>query len=535
MKRILSFILSLMLLFSLAACADTPDPGVPGDPEGTQTPPETESTAPDKADPAPDAPPAEPAPARLTLLKGREQLQEWSEGVSLCAAGWETLKLDAETAAAYPALAAPLDAYNAQAAEDGRSFMEDNREWAGELYDVNPEYFYGINQHESYAVQRADGQILSIRGDWNSYTGGAHPNYGVFAINLDPESGRTLTLGDVLTSTDGLHGLLEEALRAKYPDEPFPSLPEMLAEYTDADFTWTMGYQGLTVYFSPYEIAAYASGLLEVTFWFDEHPELFRPDYLELPAGGYAFALPLASLVELDLDPADGKRDLLEVYTMPVDEYGTLELVISINGRALHDAELYAYEMSPWLVQTTDACYLYMDTTSDNDYNTLAVYQLDPGGARLVDYLHGCGFHSVWFDDEGEYGTVREVVFTDPTAFVLDSRIEILGTMTGTRLYAVDGASGLPVTADEAYAISADHLPLTTLRPITVTVEGKAAELPAGTELHFLRTDGETYVDMALADGSECRIMAARSDEGWGWQVNGISEWDCFDGLLYAG
>ena len=51
--------------------------------------------------------------------------------------------------------------------------------------------------------------------------------------------------------------------------------------------------------------------------------------------------------------------------------------------------------------------------------------------------------------------------------------------------------------------------------------------------MNFLRTDGETYTDMRMDDGRECRVEVEYN--GWGRMVNGISEYDAFDGILYAG
>ena len=58
-------------------------------------------------------------------------------------------------------------------------------------------------------------------------------------------------------------------------------------------------------------------------------------------------------------------------------------------------------------------------------------------------------------------------------------------------------------------------------------------EVPAGTEFHFLRTDNESYVDMKMDDGRDCRVHV--EFDGWERTVNGISEYDAFDGILYAG
>ena len=57
--------------------------------------------------------------------------------------------------------------------------------------------------------------------------------------------------------------------------------------------------------------------------------------------------------------------------------------------------------------------------------------------------------------------------------------------------------------------------------------------VPAVTEFYALRTDGETYMDFSMTDGSECRIEIDTSD--YPNRINGISEEECFEGIMYAG
>ena len=62
---------------------------------------------------------------------------------------------------------------------------------------------------------------------------------------------------------------------------------EYLDNFTQQDLNWTMGYQGISFQFNPYMIAPYASGMQEVTVWFEEEPELFVESYTQVPEKGY--------------------------------------------------------------------------------------------------------------------------------------------------------------------------------------------------------------------------------------------------------
>ena len=539
MRRIVSILLSFALLCSVSACSEAQTQPLPDTPH-IQTQPEQEHTGnpinpSDIIEPT-ESPSETDSPAQLTVLIGSAGLSEWSEGVPLCTSNWQTLALDTEDARRYPALADSLRKLNEESAEWGASFMTDNLPYAQELLHDRNEFFYGLTYSDEYTVQRADEVILSIRGEQSDYTGGVHPNYGVYGLNLNPKTGKRVQLSEILTTTEGLPDILADKILAKYPDEPFPSLQEMLADYREEDYSWTVNYQGLTFYFSPYEIASYAAGLLTVTIWFDEAPELFREEYLNAPETGYAMALPIGYPVELDLDPADNVRDEISI-TFLTDEYDIMRPTLICNDVRLYDEEYYCYQMWPYLVRTQGKNYIYLEGTMENDYRTLNIYALNSGEIRLVGRIEGSGFHSVWYENEGQWGTSRTEVFTAPGHFVLDTRLDMLGTMTGTNLYHVNAADGMPVKEQPFYTLPEDRSPLTTLVSLEVNIlpDLTPETLEPGTQLWFLRTDGRDYVDMLLADGRECRVTVESGPEGWERYINGIAEWDCFDGLLYAG
>ena len=529
MKRIISILLAAVLLLSAAACSregtDVPMPDTT--PTPTAEPPAT-------AEPEPSLPPEE----GLELLSVRiatESAAEWAEYVPLCQAVWSVMVLGEESAARYPELAKVMERNNAASRKYGEEFVGENLEWAREMA-AESEYFYGLTWKDKYLVQRADEHILSIRGDWGAYTGGVHPNYGVYGMNIDPESGKDLLLSDILTETDGLTDILASKLLEKYPDVYLDSLPEMLADYELENYSWTLNYQGLTFYFSPYEIASYAAGLLTVTVWFDEAPELFREEYMEAPERGYSVAMPLASAVEFDLNEADGKRDEISVQYMQLDGTGLLRATIVKNGAQLEDTENFAYEFVSYLVHLDGKSYLYLEGVSENDYRSLSIYDLNGDEIHLVGCVYGSGFNRSFYE-EGEYGGYYADLFNDPENFKLSTRLHVLGTMSGVQTCRVNPDYGMPEAVTDYYDLSGNPRLLVSKLPLEVEMlsEGTREELSAGTEFRMLRTDGETYMDMALEDGRECRITLSRDDDTWNWLINGVSEWDCFEDLFYAG
>lgn len=532
MKRMISLLIVLAFLLSAAACSRKGNDIA--EPDNTPAPSAKPTPSPEPEPPEPAEPP-EDTLELLSIMTAADNSQEWGEDVLLCQATWHLLKLGEESALLYPELAAVLDKNNAFSREHGESFVDESLEWAQEMA-ADREYFYSFTWTDEYTVQRADEHILSVRGDWSSYTGGAHPNYGVYGMNLDPESGEDVLLTDILTETDGLTDILIKKIREKYPDEPFDSLPEMLADYELENYSWTLSYQGLTFYFSPYEIASYAAGLLTVTIWFDEAPELFREEYMETPEQGYAVALPLAHPVEFDLDEVDGKRDEISVSYMSVDGTGLLQPAIGKNDALMEDADGYAYEMRPYLVHIDGKNYIYLEGVVENAYKTLSVYDLNGDEICLAGRVYGSGFKRGLYED-GEYGGYYIDVFNDPENFVLSTVMHVLGTVNGTKACGVNPEDGMPAAKTEYYDLSASMRRLISKLPLEVGIlpDGTREELPAGTMLRMLRTDGETYMDLELEDGRECRLVLERNPDTWEWLINGISEWDCFEDLLYAG
>ena len=488
----------------------------------------------------------------LQVMIADNYLDEWSESetgiwdesvIRLCSSSWQSIVLGEESREKYPKLAEQLDQRNEENRVIYQNFMEQNVSLAKEHYTDTPEYFYEYSSNSSYSVQRADNLILSIREDGNEYTGGAHGMYGVWGINYDPATGEELPLADVCIKVEELPAILSQKVIENYADEyeTFESLQSILETYKPEDYNWTMGYQGITFYFNPYEIASYAMGIIKVTLWFDENPELFNEKFFEKPNTGYVMDLPLNDEVEIDLN--NGRKDKLRVSayyeTAEDEEYGVRHLCVTLNDISYQEEEYYGYDFYPSLVCVNgpekEQYFLYVQEIAENDYSSISIYDLNGEEIKLKDRLSGVGFCGVWDEDAGEYGTYYNCVFGNPQEFELGTRMEILGTWTGERLYSIDPEKGIPKPATEYFTISNGWNPTVSQIPLEVTMlpEETKEELPAGTEFYFIRTDGESYVDARLPDGRECRIMVEFED--YMQTINGVDQWECFENLMYAG
>jgi len=529
LKRLFSALLTLVLLISLTACGNkdaAPAPQAPANSQMTESP--TPEPPPEKApEPVPEP---TPTVVPLRIMKGPVSYDEWDENYrALCTATCENLALQSD----FPALSSALDQLNTDQSEAAFSFTQEWLPDAKEFLTQNPDFFGGFTYESAYTVQRADSLILSLREDFSSYTGGVHGYYGVLGYNFDTATGAPLTLEDVLTNTEGLDKIIAERIRAKYAFEPFPSLDEMLAEYAPEDYIWTLGYQGITFYFNPYEIASYAAGLLTATVWFDELPELFREEYMVTPEGGYAVGLPTYHDLDVDLDPADGARDALSVWTQEV-EYGSMHLVICLNGQEFVDESWSAYYITPYLVSLGGEFCLIAEGSAENDYCSMYIYSLSGSAPNLTAALSNNSFLSHWQPEAGNDGVYYTEILNDPTGFTLGSKCDLLGTKTAYRSYRFAPGGALIPLAD-AYDLKKDLDPIVSTAALDVTLlpQNTVETVPAGTAFRFLRTDNESYVDLVMPDGQECRIVIEYLD--WTPSINGVPEWDCFENLMYAG
>lgn len=312
---------------------------------------------------------------QLSLYLTEGYQEEWEEDfTSLCHVSWQELMLSEEEAKKYPELAEALKERNETSAGYYQEALEELLPMAREACGLDAEFFSPFFQESTLTVQRADELIVSIREDFSDYSGGVHGMYGVYGINYDTATGEVLELTDILKDITPLPWILAEKIRTVYGDEyeTYESLQEDLAqEYEPEEYHWTMGYQGITFYFLPYEITSYAEGMLRVTLWFDEFPELIKEAYTMMPENGYAMAMPIGHEIDVDLNPADDRKDRIVVSSFSETEeeqtYGIEWLRIGKNDTWYKATEGYGYQFTPiWFVRKSRGRYdiLFMQKLS---------------------------------------------------------------------------------------------------------------------------------------------------------------------------
>lgn len=469
----------------------------------------------------------------LNVMKTTLSREEHEDSKLICSAIYDSIRLSDEDTVRYPELAKAL----AEMTQEDIVRMEESAMYMKDLYGEGaPGTVTHFSDEEMFYVQRADSQILSIRDEFYAYSGGAHPTYGVFGYNFDTQTGKKLELDDVVTDFNQMMELVEQKLYAVYDKEMFYSnVEEYFDNFSQQDLNWTMGYQGISFQFNPYMIAPYASGMQEVTVWFEEAPELIVERYTQVPEKGYVVSVPLGREYEFDRDDSDGWADLISASAESSNGYAYDKLTITLNGNTYADTDICLYEMTPYLACTgvpgSANYYLYVYGGIE-DGHKMYMYDLNQNEVKRLNVNENVFFPGDWYSGvEKDYEVYYDPVFTDPTNFTMQSKMWTLGLFLGEKEYHVDPETGMMQGKKTSYSIPEYTWPITSKVPLELEAlaAGETVDFPAGSIFHYKRTDDVSYVDVYSEDGDEYRIKIDTTGDDT--TVNGMSVEECFDGV----
>lgn len=441
----------------------------------------------------------------------------------------------------YPALEEAVAQYNTETEQNWITSMNDLKSWAREDYDaaVAEGYeFYGpyVSEDEMY-ITRADDKALSAVTTNYWYSGGAHGMSGFSAVNFDTQTGRKLAIEDVIADTNALPNVLATEMLEQYPhlattvqDMWSMSLEDYLASYLTPEevdditpeFTWTLGYEGVTFYFGAYEIGSYADGNQVVVLTYNKYPELFNKEYFTSVTQDYAVRIAPFWYGEegfTDIN-SDGVMDVINVdgdYAAEFEMYSSLN--VTVNGNTYRH-EAYYYELTSYLVKANGNTYIYVERVGNSDFRTVSVFKITESSVEYVGDVDG---GIVDLNNSADFG--------------LTKRFDMLSTFWCIAKCYV-GDDGMPVEKAGAYEIMGEGTITSTVEITAELVDengnllGESKAFPAGTIYDFERTDGMTYVDMLTNDGSRCRLYTTNQ---WPPTVNGMDAQNCFEMLGFAG
>lgn len=138
----------------------------------------------------------------------------------------------------------------------------------------------GFCYDETAAGCTLTGQIISVRLDNSGYTGGAHPNRYTEGLLFDLQAGQFADPAQIADDPASFLKGAAELLLEKA--EAHPAFDSFWQDYADLIARWNEGTvlfdgEGMAVIYSPYEIAPYGMGQVELRLDWTELAELMGP------------------------------------------------------------------------------------------------------------------------------------------------------------------------------------------------------------------------------------------------------------------
>jgi len=353
MKKTFALLLCVFTLLYMAACS-----------------------APKESTPTPKNTQAQPDAVPITLYNGTADASVRDGEDLMVEASYPVFALSEADALAHPALDATLkkraEEMKTALTKEAQSYITDVEEYRKYDYVLPTAYFY---TDHAIRVRRADSAVVSLLSFHTAYTGGAHGNYGFSGETYDTQTGKLLTLDDVITDTSRLPALIEEKLKADYADVEFFREPDIEQHHKEYTPSWTLDANGITFYYGPYAFASYADGAQAVTLTYAEFPDLFYDKY-KTAAKNYGIQLHKMCPFLHDID-GDGKAERLRYYITNVDAADT-ELYIFFGDEQYKEA-ISAQDAEATFIFKDGKPFIYVTLLLTDGTQKCVSYSLDNG------------------------------------------------------------------------------------------------------------------------------------------------------------
>ena len=297
---------------------------------------------------------------------------------------YTTVTLDESMVKKYSALAEVLSETSVMR----KRTMEDEKD--NLLFDATEEFMNDGEAFSTYVstldikVRRADSVAVSILEDYFSDFGRTFNG-----LNYDTESGKLLSLSDVVTDSSGLSEAVEKSFMARIgEDEPFgeTAIADYFVNSPQEDLNWTLDCNGVTFYFSAGAIAPTNFGVQTVTVTFAEYPDLFSEKYTDAPEA-YTVGLPLNLPFFTDIT-GDKKADEITVLGDYDSEGGYYTSMAVYTEKSEYEEEWFSYGLDPYYVKTSDGnsyiCVYSLNSEDESRETVLSTFSLKNGGIEFL-------------------------------------------------------------------------------------------------------------------------------------------------------
>lgn len=386
--------------------------------------------------------------------------------------------------------------------------------------EVGKEYFWGYFSYENAELARSDSSVVSFRITYNDYTGGAHGMYGYGGKTFDVESGELLEFADILTDAEGFYEKAGEYISAKlyeeYGDELWGDYRESVSQTFGEGGRpcWYLNAAGIVIAYSPYELGPYAMGAPEVILPYAEFKDYINAKYL----GDYAEVV--ASVPEnCDISTLIGEKESIILET-GLNEWEMLDVKV-VSGASMDEMGAFSFLENACIIKRSDGrsfLIVACDSMSD-DYVTIA-YEVTGGGLKKCAELSDTYF-------SGEY--------MSPDRMEMIVSLDVLGTYN-VEMDFVLNEEGRLTPAEDIFVIDSEHI-MTVKKELPVTMDGTDTALEVGTQIVLTGTNNvdEVYFRVADSDGTGTIRYTMEDVESWVHLIDGISEYEYFDDIPYAG
>lgn len=428
------------------------------------------------------------------------------------------------------------------AAEGVRKWMEEEEtsvqksgeqyaEWAkdDEAVPYADDDYYRYSIFQEMELARADSRVISMVRMWSEYTGGAHGNYWYEGVVFDAVTGEKLDLSHVLQDAGGFRqkatGYIVKKLQEQYDEGLFPDYEQTVEDMWATEPAWYLDAAGITFIFNPYAVGPYAMGEARVTLPYGEFDSYLKEEYRKPPSSGDGTGSLAANTdIPVDLPLSSFGENVLRLQVEELDEYGTASISLLVNGNSAEVGE-FARLGDAWLIRMEGESFVLLDADYASDDYVTMVYRITTGVPQQTDRLEGVSLGC------GNINTEK---------LTLNMHLDVFGTYGGWMDYTL-GTDGKLRQQEEFFRISQDDSPyrgLTVIRELPVLVDGQEETLPEGSCICITATDNQGVALFREKDtGLEGQILYTRGkgDDSWGLYVDGVSEYEYFENLPYAG
>lgn len=401
---------------------------------------------------------------------------------------------------------------------------QDMVDMAREDYNARAEedkaFFGGYSITEQPQLSRSDSSVISFRVFHGEYSGGAHDNYAYDGATFDVKTGKELQLADILSNPEGFYSEAVDYLLNQLEEDYSEMLFEDYKDYTagtfgeDREANWYLNAAGIVIVYSPYEIAPYAAGSIEITLPYSNFSQYIKEEYWALHSNVVA-KVPLNN----DISGLIGERSKLTLESVQ-NEYGLYEVTI-VSENASEEIGSFGYFSDAYVIRREDGR-SFLLTSSDymSDDFVLNVYEVTNGNLQKCDELSGVQFGSGGIGIEKISCTVR---------------LNVLGSYWGDMMYQLDSDGKMSQT-EEIFTIREGYT-MTVMKELPVIMEGTESEskVAVGRKLNIIGTDNNKTAYFKLDNGEKGKILYSRDEETNQIFIGGESENAYFDMVPYAG